>query len=56
MANTNEEAVKAAFGKVQLLEAVKENEVAFVTEVMTERVYKDLASAFDVVSMIRMDN
>lgn len=54
--NANEEAVKVAFGNVQMLQPEKDGEVAFVTGIMTESAYKDIASAFDVVSMIRMDN
>ena len=56
IANAGEEAVKVAFGHVQMLEPVCDGEVAFVTDVMTERSYKDIASAFDVVNMIRMDS
>ena len=56
IANAGEEAVKVAFGRVQMLEPVCDGEVAFVTDVMTERSYKDIASAFDVVNMIRMDS
>ena len=56
IANANEEAVTVAFGHVQMLEPVCDGEVAFVTDVMTERSYKDIASAFDVVNMIRMDS
>lgn len=54
--NADEEAVKVAFGKVQMLNSEKAGEVAFVTDVMAERDYKAIAAAFDVVSMIRMDN
>ncbi len=56
IANAGEEAVKVAFGHVQMLEPVCDGEVAFVTDVMTECSYKDIASAFDVVNMIRMDS
>ena len=56
IANANEEAVKVAFGHVQMLEPVCDGEAAFVTDVMTERSYQDIASAFDVVNMIRMDS
>lgn len=54
--NADEEAVKVAFGKIQVLQSEKASEIAFVTDVMAERDYKAIASAFDVVSMIRMDN
>ena len=56
IAYAGEEAVKVAFGHVQMLEPVCDGEVAFVTDVMTERSYQDIASAFDVVNMIRMDS
>jgi homoserine dehydrogenase len=47
--------VKAAFGDVRLLDSINDNELAFVTPVMTEKAYQDAAAEFEVISMIRVD-
>lgn len=47
--------IKAAFGEVKMLEPVKDGELAFVTPVMTEKVYREKASDFQVISMIRVE-
>lgn len=50
-----EDQIKAAFGDVEVLSGVKEGELGFVTDVMTEDGYREKAAAFDVVSMIRVE-
>lgn len=55
VANADEAKVKAAFGDVMLLQPEKAGELAFVTSVMTEKEYKEKATAFDVISMIRVE-
>ncbi len=55
VADADEAKVKAAFGDVQMLEAIKTGETAFVTPVMTEKAYKEKAADFDVISMIRVE-
>lgn len=47
--------IKAAFGDVKVLSGVKEGELGFVTDIMTENEYREKAAAFDVVSMIRVE-
>jgi homoserine dehydrogenase len=55
VAGTDEAKVKAAFGDVKQLDSIKDNELAFVTPVMTEKAYQDAAAEFEVISMIRVD-
>lgn len=50
-----EDKIKSAFGDVKVLTGVKEGELGFVTDVMTENEYREKAAAFDVVSMIRVE-
>lgn len=48
--------IQEVFGEVELLAGVVAGETGFVTEEMTEALYKEKAAAFgDVLSMIRMD-
>ena len=53
--DADEAKVKAAFGDVKMLQAIKDSETAFVTPVMTEKAYKEKAAGFDVLSMIRVE-
>ena len=53
--DVDEAKVKAAFGDVKMLQAIKDGETAFVTPVMTEKAYKENAADFDVLSMIRVE-
>lgn len=56
VATTDKAQVEATFGKVQFLDAVKDGELGFVTEEMTEMSYKQKAEAAgNVIHMIRMD-
>lgn len=43
------------FGKVTMLDSIRENETAFITEVITEKEYKESAESFKVISMIRVE-
>lgn len=56
MKKTDAEVVTAAFGKVRMLESVRPEETAFVTDEMTEKTYRDIAGAFEIIGMIRVDN
>ncbi len=51
---SGKDAVKEAFGNVEFVEGVVDNEIGFTTEVMTEAEYESKASTLDVVKMIRV--
>jgi len=52
----NTAAVKNTFGDIKFLESIKADELAFVTGILSEKEYKEIAADFEVISMIRMDN
>lgn len=53
---TDKAKAESAFGKVTYIEAGFENELGFITEVMSEKEYKEKAeSAGNVISMIRVE-
>ena len=51
----DEAKIQQTFGEVNMLESVKDGEAAFVTPVMSEKVYREKAASLDVIGMIRME-
>ena len=55
VASTDVAAIENVFGKVQVINAGIEGETGFITEVMSEKEYKEKADKLAVVSMVRVE-
>ncbi|MBQ5675769.1 MAG: homoserine dehydrogenase [Lachnospiraceae bacterium] len=55
VASTDVAAIENVFGKVQVINAGIEGETGFITEVMSEKEYKEKADKLTVVSMVRVE-
>ena len=55
VASTDVAAIENVFGKVQVINAGIEGEIGFITEVMSEKEYKEKADKLTVVSMVRVE-
>lgn len=55
VSETDAAQIEAAFGKVEFVEAGVDGETGFITEVMSEKEYKEKAAKLTVLSMIRVE-